>query len=131
MQRTFKESSPTLTTLTKFTKTVLLIYCLNQTFVVTVLTTIFVSDFPLLTKVLTDFVHPPTLLTLFGTQLKNHFLSPIVLTTAAKTALAPNFPTLPHVFTNVGMYLSSEVRGLPYQTTYFIFIIERLGHLST
>lgn len=42
---------------TKFTKT-LLIYCLNQTFVVTVLTTIFVSDFPLLTKVLTNFVHP-------------------------------------------------------------------------
>lgn len=44
---------------TKFTKTTLLIYCLNQTFVVTVLTTIFVSDFPLLTKVLTNFVHPP------------------------------------------------------------------------
>lgn len=41
----------------KFTKTMLLIYCLNPTFVVTVLTTIFVSDFPLLTKVLTDFFH--------------------------------------------------------------------------
>lgn len=68
LQRTFKESSPT--TSTKFTKTMLLIYCLNQTFVVTVLTTIFVSDFPLLTKVLTDFVHPPslTLWTLLGAQ---------------------------------------------------------------
>lgn len=46
----------------KFTKTMLLIYHLNPTFVVTVLTTIFVSDFPLLTKVLTNFVHllPPT-----------------------------------------------------------------------
>lgn len=33
----------------------LLIYRLNPTFVVTVLTTIFVSDFPLLTKVLTVF----------------------------------------------------------------------------
>lgn len=41
----------------KFTKTMLLIYRLNPTFVVTVLTTIFVSDFPLLTKVLTDFFH--------------------------------------------------------------------------
>lgn len=101
MQRTFKESSPTLITFTKFTKTVLLIYSLNQTFVVTVLTTIFVSDFPLLTTVLTDFVHPPTLLTLLGTQLKNYPLIP--LTTVAKTALAPSFPTLLHVFTNLEM----------------------------
>lgn len=43
----------------KFTKTMLLIYRLIPTFVVTVLTTIFVSDFSLLTKILTDFVHLP------------------------------------------------------------------------
>lgn len=39
---------------TKFTKSVLLINCSNETSVVTVLTTIFVSDSPLLTRVLTD-----------------------------------------------------------------------------
>lgn len=54
-----KDPHPLLSCLTKFTKTVLLINCLNQIFVVTVLTTIFVSDFPSLPKVLTDSVHPP------------------------------------------------------------------------
>lgn len=107
MQRTFKESSPTLITSTKFTKTVLLIYCLNQTFVVTVLTTIFVSDFPLLTKVLTDFVHPPTLFnssrhTKKATPPSPHtFLPPVPLAAVAITTLAPSFPVLSHVFANL------------------------------
>lgn len=60
LQRTFLQILVTI----KFTKTMLLIR-LIPTFVVTVLTTIFVSDFSLLTKILTDFVHllpqpPPT-----------------------------------------------------------------------
>lgn len=75
---------------------------MNQTFVVTVLTTIFVSDFPLLTKILTDFVHPPTLISLLGTKLKNFLFSHShPLTTVAKTALAPSFPNLSHAFTKL------------------------------
>lgn len=96
----------------------LLIYCLNQTFVVTVLTTIFVSDFPLLTKVLTDFVHPPTLLTFYGTQLKNP-RSPYYYLPFDNSRQNNTRPTLSDV--------------LVYQTRFEVvtlFRVERQDHLS-